>query len=84
MSAGLPILSSLTGELDALIRAERIGLQYEAGNAHSLVQGIRQYLTEAEARKKMGMRARKLFEERFSAKAIYPKLIAHLRKIASK
>jgi len=41
MAAGLPLLSSLRGELETLIRDELIGLQYRAGDPRSLVEMVR-------------------------------------------
>lgn len=84
MAAGLPILSSLRGELETLICDEQIGIRYQSGNAGSLVEGIYQLLTQVEARKRMGINAQKLFEKRFSAEVIYPQLVEHLKKIAGK
>jgi len=82
MAAGLPILSSLRGELATLIHEEQIGLQYQAGNVASLIEKIRWLAANPDARREMGMRARKLFEERFSAEVIYPRLVRHLEGVA--
>lgn len=82
MAAGLPLLSSLRGELEDLIRTEQIGLQYETGNVDSLLEKIRWIAAHPVERKSMGLRARRLFEGRFSAEVIYPKLAQHLEKIA--
>ncbi len=82
MAAGLPLLSSLRGELAALIRDETIGVQYQPGDAPSLVESIHWFLLNPDARRAMGLRARRLFEERFSAEVVYPRLIQHLEKIA--
>jgi len=71
----------LKGELEDLIRTEKIGLQYQAGNTDSLIEQIRWFTAHPEERKAMGRRARQLFEERFSADVIYPKLLEHLEKI---
>lgn len=82
MAAGLPILSSLRGELETLIRDEQIGLQYQAGDITSLVEKIRWLAANPDARREMGKRARRLFDERFSADVIYPRLVKHLEKVA--
>jgi glycosyltransferase involved in cell wall biosynthesis len=81
MAAGLPILSSLHGELEVLIRDEQIGLQYQAGDVASLLSRLQWFAVNVEKRKAMGLRARKLFEERFSAEIVYPRLVWHLEKI---
>ena len=83
MAAGLPLLSSLRGELEDLIHNEQIGVQYQAGNKDSLVKQIRWLAAHPEERKAMGLRARKLYEEKFSADVIYPQLVRHLESIAT-
>jgi len=82
MAAGLPILSSLRGELETLIREEQIGLQYQAGDVVSLLEKLRWLAANPDARWEMGKRARRLFEESFSADVIYPRLVRHLEKVA--
>jgi glycosyltransferase involved in cell wall biosynthesis len=82
MSAGLPLLSSLQGELETLIRAECIGVQYQAGNVQSLADNIRWLAAHPVERTIMGERARQLLEKRFAAEVIYPQLAAHLQTIA--
>jgi len=83
MAAGLPILCSLRGELENLIRGEQIGIQYRAGDVASLVEKIRWLAANPDARMEMGTRARRLFEERFSTDVIYPQLVLHLERVAS-
>ena len=83
MAAGLPILSSLRGELETLLRDEQIGRQYEAGDVSSLVEAVHWFEAQPEARKAMGTRAQKLFEDRFSADRVYPAMIDYLVQIAN-
>ena len=82
MAAGLPIVSSLKGELANLLEGEAIGLQYEAGNATSLAARLRELAQQPDLREKMGQRALELFEQRFSTEVIYPAFVAQLLKIA--
>jgi glycosyltransferase involved in cell wall biosynthesis len=81
MSGGLPLLSSLPGELETLIYGEKVGLQYQAEDVDSLVEKIRWFAARPDARRDMGTRARKLFDEQFSAEVIYPRLVQHLEKV---
>ncbi|MBN1992357.1 MAG: glycosyltransferase family 4 protein [Anaerolineae bacterium] len=83
MARELPVLSSLRGELEILIRQEKIGLQYQANNVASLVESIHWFLNHPDEKKAMGMRARKLLEEKFSVEVVYPRLIEHLENIAT-
>lgn len=84
MAAGLPLLSSLSGELERLIAEHQIGLQYQAGDVDSLVEKIVWLAEHPAERAAMGQRARKLFEEQFQAEIIYPKLVTHLEKVAAR
>jgi glycosyltransferase involved in cell wall biosynthesis len=83
MAAGLPILSSLRGELSEMIAAEGIGLQYESEDAGSLAMQIQHLVSHSEERLKIGRRARAVFEQRFNADIVYAGLIKHLVTVAS-
>jgi len=63
--AGLPIVSSLSGESAALLREYGCGATYRTGDVASLVAAVR------EALKMSGENARRLCEERFEARQIY-------------
>lgn len=81
MAAGLPLLSSLRGELEDLIKREQIGVQYQAGDADSLVKQIVWLAEHPEERQAIGRRARQLFEERYNADVIYPKFVDHIENV---
>jgi len=83
LAAGLPIVNSAEEELGNLVRAERIGLQYEAGNVESLAKAIVELYNNPGERLDMGRRARKLAEERFDMNKEYPKFEEFLRRLAS-
>jgi len=65
------------------VRAERIGLQYEAGNVESLAKAIVELYNNPGERLDMGRRARKLAEESFDMNKEYPKFEEFLRRLAS-
>jgi glycosyltransferase involved in cell wall biosynthesis len=83
MSAGLPILSSLRGELETLLSKHTIGVQYPADDAQALVESIRQLAATPQRCRSDGARALKLFKDEFSEQVVYSRLIQHLEKIAS-
>jgi len=83
MAAGLPILSSLEGELKTIIEQGDVGLQYNAGDPTDLKDKIIWFLSHPEETKAMGQRAKALFEEKYNADVVYPGLVDHLTKIAS-
>ncbi|NLB54801.1 MAG: glycosyltransferase family 4 protein [Lentisphaerae bacterium] len=82
MAAGLPLLSSLSGELAEMIDKERIGLQYTAGDAVSLARQLRYLSENRDECTAMGMRAKNLFERRFRSDIIYPPFADMVEKIA--
>jgi glycosyltransferase involved in cell wall biosynthesis len=81
MAMGLPLVSSLQGELRQLIETERIGLQYEAGNPRSLAEAILWLRHHEQERRAMGVRARALFEEKFDAKRVYGEFVDYLENL---
>ena len=83
MAAGLPLISSTRGDLEALIRDEKIGLSYKAENSSSLLEAIRWFITHEEESKAMGKRSRQLIDERFSVEIVYHELIEHMQGIVS-
>jgi len=83
MAAGLPILSSLEGELKAIIEQGDAGLQYNAGDPTDLKDKIMWFLSHPEETKAMGQRAKALFEKKYNADVVYPSLVDHLTKIIS-
>ncbi|NOZ25648.1 MAG: glycosyltransferase family 4 protein [Nitrospirae bacterium] len=83
-SGGLPVLSSLRGELDRIISENRCGLLYGAGDAKSLVSVILKLYDDPRLRRRMGGNARRLFEERFSAARVYTSMIDHLERMAGR
>ena len=84
MSMGLPIISSVEGELRAIIEKEGVGLHYKGGNVGSLKDGISWFLSHGDEMLAMGNRAKELFKTRFDADSIYKLFAEHLNFIAQK
>lgn len=83
MSAGLPILSSLEGELKNIIEQEGIGLHYNASDPYDLKDKIIWFLSHSEERRVMGQKAKALFEKKYNEDIVYSGLVKYLSKIAS-
>lgn len=83
MAAGLPLLTSLKGELEKLVADEQIGTNYEPGDSVGLTHALVSFLRNPSERGEMGARARKLFESRFTAETIYADFAAHVAFVAS-
>ena len=69
----MPIINSVKGELEDLVKIENIGLLYEAGNAGSLAKAIVELYNNPQERLVMGQRAWRLAEERFDMNKEYPR-----------
>ncbi len=82
MAAGLPIVSSLRGELAELIADHEIGIYYKAGDAADLASKLRLLAADSVCRARMSQRAKDLFVLMFSTDAIYPQLAARLELLA--
>lgn len=80
-SGGLPVLSSLRGELEQIMSDYDCGLTYEAGNIYELVEDILYLKNNPEKRVQMGKNARLLFEEKYQSDKIYPAMANHIEKI---
>ena len=83
MAASLPIISSLSGELADLLAEERIGLQYQAGNAESLANAIQALAEDKAGSSEMGRRAREVFLQRYETAAINTQFIRMLETISA-
>ncbi len=79
LSAGLPIVSHLTGLSGELVTKEECGFVYN--NSEELAAGLRWLAKDESVRKAMGTKARKVFQERFDACRIYPKMVDHLEYV---
>jgi glycosyltransferase involved in cell wall biosynthesis len=82
MAAGLPLISSLKGELEAMITEYGIGRQYQAGDSRSLVTEILWCLDHPEDLNAMRRESLGLFRDSFASQTIYPKLAALLERVA--
>ena len=74
LSASLPIINSLDGELRVLLNASRCGAFYEAGNVTSLVGALKYYCNlSVEEMGREHSNAKALFEAKFNRSSTYPK-----------
>lgn len=81
MSAGLPILSSLTGELKYIIDNFGIGRTYKPSDSKSLCNQINWFVDNPNAIKEMADNSRKLFVSKYSNDVIYPKIVDYIMEI---
>lgn len=72
LSMGIPVLSSLRGEVEDLIREYNIGLSYANGNLLDFRKSLDYLLEHGGLRMKMRQQALTVFHGHFSATKIYP------------
>ncbi len=82
-SGGLPVVSSLRGELESILAEHDCGITYTAGDVQDLLRALRQLYTNPQKRQQMKKNSTQLFESRFSADCIYPSMIKYLEQIAN-
>jgi len=82
MACGLPLLSSLKGELADLVDTYKIGRNYTAQNVDSLVKEINFFVNNPNDSRQMASNARQLFESRFSSDEIYGSLARYLESLS--
>jgi len=83
-SHGLPVLSSLQGELREILIDHGCGLTYQTGDVESFLSALRQLIEFPGMRYEMGRCAERVFNEQFSATHVYPQMINHLVAIANR
>jgi len=82
LSAGLPIVTSLSGECKALLDAYDCGTTYAAGDSVSLLAALKPYLENEARRVHCGDNASQLFQKHFRSEAIYARMADFLEEIA--
>jgi len=82
LSAGLPLVSSLSGVLAKLISEGHCGVTYEEGKPDSLVEALIRLYDEREELRTMAENAMALYEKSFVAERVYGGMTEHLRRIA--
>ena len=83
LSAGLPLVSSLTGELERLLEDHGCGVTYTEGAAESLVTALIDLFDHRARLETMAANASALYQERFTAERIYSELCGYLEDLAS-
>ena len=82
LSAGLPILVSVSGEMENLLIKNECGYYYS--NAKVLKEKILEYYKSEDKQKKHSFNARKLYEKMFDGNKINKELINYVYKIINK
>lgn len=78
MAGGLPIVSSLRGETEKLLRERDCGMTYEPGDADSLVAVLRALLGNEPRRRQLASNSRAAFDNAFDCEVTTARIIALL------
>ncbi|MDB4949651.1 MAG: Alpha-D-kanosaminyltransferase [Gemmatimonadetes bacterium] len=82
LSAGLPVVSSLPGELRALLAEEECGVTYPNHDGAALAAALLELHDDPARRARMRERSRAVFARRFRAEAVLGEMAEHLERIA--
>jgi glycosyltransferase involved in cell wall biosynthesis len=81
LSARLPLISSLEGEIAELNEQYESGLNYHAGDANGLYHCISRLATNEELRHRMSTNAQTVFQKFGDADRIYDDYADHLERL---
>lgn len=81
LSFGVPLLSSLRGDVDDLIRERRLGLTFTPSDIASLRRSLDFLLINDDLRKNIHQRALETFHSDYTAAKIYPSFVAYLEEL---
>jgi glycosyltransferase involved in cell wall biosynthesis len=82
LAAGLPLLSSIEGEMEEIIETLGLGLSYRAGDLAGFIQTVDRISGDRKALALWSANATKAFKEHFSASRIYPDFASHIELIS--
>jgi glycosyltransferase involved in cell wall biosynthesis len=80
-AGGLPVLSSVDGEVGRFLREHDIGQVYRAGDAQSLAHTLVTLEQQRDVLRAQGLRARAVFSDRFDARTISGRIEAYLQQL---
>lgn len=81
LSAGLPLVSSLTGVLQNLLERNNCGVIYSEGDAESLVNILEQVFDDQPYLAEMADNAYKLYLDNYTAEHVYSDMITYLEAL---
>ena len=81
---GLPIITTLTGEVENLVEKENVGFACNANTGRNMYDAMKSLLDNNEMRDGMSERALKLYESRFSFTKVYGGLVDAIDRLSVK
>lgn len=83
LAFGLPIITTLSGELQSLIEKENIGFVCNFETKITVYEALKRLLEDEQMCDAMSTRANNLYQKSFSFNQVYSRLVKHLEFIAS-
>jgi len=80
-SAGLPILSSLEGEMQKIISDYNVGYSYKPGDEEAFCRLVMKLFADPKLRKLQSENALKLFKSKFNSKDIFNDYVSYIEQI---
>jgi glycosyltransferase involved in cell wall biosynthesis len=84
LAAGVPIISSLQGELNDILTGHDVGFTYEPENLGSFVDIVKIFTTNTARRIAMGDNALRVFQRFFDADTIYAQMVLYCENLVEK
>jgi glycosyltransferase involved in cell wall biosynthesis len=81
-SAGLPIVSSLTGVLEQVLAENDCGLTYECGDVDGLVDMLIGLCDDPERLRTMSENSRRLYLEEYTADKVYDGMVRYIEEVS--
>lgn len=82
LAGGLPVISSLRGELERLLAREACGLTYAESDPSDLARVVRSLASDPQGRQAMAHNARSVYVRDFVAESVYGRLTDYLLGMA--
>jgi len=81
LSEGLPVISSLKGDLEKLLFTNDCGITYKAGDVKAFMSAVKNLSVDHHKRQEMSQNARFLFKTTFAADRVFPAMASYLEDI---
>jgi glycosyltransferase involved in cell wall biosynthesis len=82
LSAGLPVMTSVSGVLKELLEKNFCGIHYDGESVASFLDAFNRLKNDIELQKQMSKNAKKLYEREFNADVVYAAMCDHLERVS--
>jgi len=78
---GLPVISSIKGELAKMIEDDQLGFNYENGREQELYESIKQISQDNLLLKRMSKNVKNIYKSKFNAEIIYKNFVHYIEEV---